>query len=144
MRVMELITNEELREAYPIMKQLRTHLDEDGYLNLLAEMAAQGYRLLALYDDGKIVALAGIALLTNLYYGRHVWVYDLVTDGGQRSRGYGLHLLEHVEAFARRHQCECIALSSGLQRADAHRFYEEKAGYKKVSYKFRKSLNGEG
>jgi GNAT superfamily N-acetyltransferase len=142
MRVVELITTEEVRQAYPIMKQLRTHLDEDGYLQLLAEMAAQGYRLLALVDDGEIVALAGIALLTNLYYGRHVWVYDLVTDDGQRSRGYGLLLLDHVEAFAREHQCECIALSSGLQRGDAHRFYEEKAGYTRVSYAFRKSLNG--
>ncbi|TFB12835.1 GNAT family N-acetyltransferase, partial [Filobacillus milosensis] len=32
------------------------------------------------------------------------------------------------------------ALSSGLQRTDAHRFYEDRMDYDKVSYVFKSSL----
>jgi GNAT superfamily N-acetyltransferase len=121
------------------MRELRPHLDEDSYLRLLAEMSAQGYRLFALRVDGRIVALAGIAVLTNLYYGRHVWVYDLVTAADVRSSGHGARLLEFVEEFARSERCLAVSLSSGFAREDAHRFYERE-GYSKTSFVFVKHL----
>ncbi|HET7482051.1 MAG TPA: GNAT family N-acetyltransferase, partial [Actinomycetota bacterium] len=62
------------------------------------------------------------------------------TTAQGRSRGYGLELLRHIEDLARREGCETVALSSGLQRADAHRFYLDKAGFEKVSYTFKKTL----
>ena len=35
--IKELQTRNEIVEAYPIMRQLRTHLDEDTYLELVCE-----------------------------------------------------------------------------------------------------------
>ncbi len=123
------------------MRELRGHLDEERWLELMEVMGADGYRLLSLQDDdGSILALAGIRAATNLYYGRHVWVYDLVTTGRARSMGHGRKLLGHVEELAAREGCEMVALSSGLQRTDAHRFYEERMGYDRVSYTFAKRV----
>ncbi len=140
MTIIELCTEEELREAYPVMHELRTHLDEQQYLDLLKVMIGRGYRLFALREDGEIVALAGIEIGTNLYYGRHVWVYDLVTKAEARSKGYGRVLLEYVEDFARREGCACVALSSAFWRTGAHRFYEQHMGYERVSYVFKKVI----
>lgn len=141
MRIDELTTEAQWREAFPVMRELRTHLDLDAYLAVLREMAPQGYRLLAVRgDDGAITGLAGIALLTNLYYGRHIWVYDLVTTASDRSQGYGSALLAYVEALARQAGCDMVALASGLQRADAHRFYERRMGYQRRAYTFQKPL----
>lgn len=142
MRIAELTSGAELRAAWPVMRELRGHLDEEQWLELTRLMAADGYRLLSLQDDdGAILALAGIRVATNLYYGRHVWVYELVTTGGARSKGHGRMLLGHVEEIAAAEGCEMVALSSGLQRADAHRFYEERMGYDKVSYCFTKRVS---
>ena len=58
--------------------------------------------LLAVRDDGAIKALAGIAHLTNLYYGRHIWVYDLITTAAERSKGYGAALLRPCRAHGAR------------------------------------------
>ena len=126
--------------AFPVMRELRDHLSEQEYLSNLREMTSQGYRLLSLEKNGQILSLAGIIRLTNFYYGRHIWVYDLVTSPSERSKGYGLQLLEYVEKIALDEDCIVIALSSGLAREHSHRFYIERAGYKKVSYVFRKSL----
>ena len=79
--------------------------------------------------------------MITLYYGRFVWVCDLVTDKNKRSNGYGERLLSYVHKWAKENSYENVALSSGLQRADAHRFYEEKMGYDKVSYVFKKTLS---
>ena len=138
--IQELQSEAEFREAYPVMRELRTSLSEAEYFALLAEMRPAGYRLLALRCDGRIAALAGIGRGVNFYDGRHIYVYDLITSEGERSRGYGEQLLSHVEELARREGCGVVTLCSGVQRADAHRFYQERMGYAMPSYVFKKTL----
>lgn len=141
MKVVELTGRDELRRAWPVIRELRDHLDERRWLQMMDVMVPDGYRLLSLQDDeGRIEALAGIRVATNLYYGRHVWVYELVTTGGSRSKGYGRALLSYVEDLAAAEGCEMVALSSGLQRTDAHRFYEHHMGYDRASYSFTKRV----
>lgn len=139
--VRELTTEEEFRAAYPVMHELRTHLDEDAYMALLSEMVPMGYRLYALEDDGRIVALAGVGAGVNLYYAQYMWVYDLITTETARSRGYGEKLLSHVEEVAKAEGCVTIALSSALFRVDAHRFYTDRMGYDKPGFNFVKALS---
>lgn len=142
MSVSELQTGEEIRGAFPLMNQLRTHLDEQAYADLVAEAREKDmYRLFALYDQGEIVAVIGFKPMITLYYGRFVWVCDLVTDKTKRSRGYGEKLLSFVHEWAEENGYGSVALSSGLQRTEAHRFYEEKMEYDRVSYVFKKSMS---
>ena len=138
--IRELDTEAEWRSAYPVMRQLRPDVGEDEYVDLLTTMQPEGYRLFALSVDDQPVSLAGVSILTNLYDGRHVWVYDLVTDVEHRSNGYGGKLLEYLEDWARERGCGVITLSSGLQRTDAHRFYEERTNMNRSSYVFKKAL----
>ena len=123
-----------------MMRELRGHLSEDRWLELVDAMAPEGYRLLALEDDGEIQALAGIRVATNLYYGRHMWVDELVTAPDARSLGHGRALLAHVEALASEEGCEVVGLSSGLKRVDAHRFYEQHMDYDRAAYVFTKQV----
>ena len=139
--IKELKSHKEIIEAFPIMKKLRTHLDESTYLELVLEaQEVDRYKMLALIDDDKIVAVTGFKHMTTLYYGGFVWVCDLVTDTNIRSKGYGEKLLKYVHEWARENKYESIALSSGLQRTDAHRFYEDRMNNDKVSYVFKTSL----
>ncbi len=140
MEIVELTTNAEFREGYVVMHELRTQLDEAQYMALLAEMRPRGYRQFAVRDGGSIVAMAGIFFNVNLYYGHYLWVYDLITTANARSKGYGQALLGHMEELARAAGCDTIALSSGVQRTDAHRFYEQRMGFDRVSYAFKKAL----
>ena len=139
--IKEIQTKNEILEAYPVIKQLRTHLDERTYLDLVVDAQENDrYKMYALVDDGQIVAVIGFKPMITLYYGRFVWVCDLVTDTNKRSKGYGEQLLTYVHEWAKENNYETVALSSGLQRKDAHRFYEERMNYDKVSYVFKKSL----
>ena len=129
----------ELEESYEVMRELRMHLTKEVYLARVQEMRARGYRLLALKVEGEIAALAGVTFDLNLYWGRHLFVYDLVTAEAHRSQGYGKRLLNYIHELAREENCEAVALSSSFPREGAHRFYERK-GYERTGYTFRKKL----
>ncbi|WP_147805237.1 GNAT family N-acetyltransferase [Alkalicoccus halolimnae] len=124
------------------MKQLRTHLTEEAYTDLVKDAREKDrYQLYAMKEEGEIKAVIGFKPMITLYYGHFVWVCDLVTDGSSRSSGYGEKLLDFVHQWTEKNEYTCVALSSGLNRSAAHRFYEEKMAYDKVSYVFKKDFS---
>ncbi|KIL49172.1 GNAT family N-acetyltransferase [Jeotgalibacillus campisalis] len=135
------ITRPQWKDAYPLMNQLRTHLTEKEYMSIMeAAVQENQYQLFGIWENNRLKALVGFMPMTTFYYGRFIWICDLITDSQERSKGYGIDLLGFVEQYAKDHGFAKVALSSGLQRHDAHRFYEEKGTYDKVSYVFKKEL----
>ncbi|WP_409299847.1 GNAT family N-acetyltransferase [Peribacillus sp. SCS-155] len=139
--IKEMKSEKDWLKAFPVMKQLRTHLDEPEYLTLVKGAAEEnGYVMYALFEENKVAAVIGFMPMTTLYNGKFIWVCDLVTDYAMRSLGYGQKLLEFIEDWSTKEGYKIISLSSGLQRRDAHRFYENKVDFDKVSYVFLKRL----
>lgn len=138
--IRELHTLEEWTQSFEVMKALRTNLTLGRYLSLTKVMTQEGYQLFGLYAEGELVSLAGIRLCTNLYNDRHVFIHDLVTRPDHRSHGYGERMLTYIHDYGREHGAALVALESGFARKDAHRFYEEKMGYEKRSYSFRREI----
>jgi GNAT superfamily N-acetyltransferase len=138
---MELKTQNEVIKAFPVIKQLRPHLNESSFLELaVAAQLEDKYKMFALLEDGIVVAVIGFKPMITLSSGRYIWICDLVTDAKQRSKGYGEKLLNYVEEWGRENNYNSVSLSSGVQRMDAHRFYNEKLNYEKVSYVFKKII----
>jgi ribosomal protein S18 acetylase RimI-like enzyme len=117
-------TEEQLRACYPVMKELREHLEsEDDFVTRVTRMAQQGYRILAAWEHGDVVALAGYRLQENLVYGKFLYVDDLIAGEKTRSQRWGARLLEHLTGYAERAQCVKLVLDTGLSNALAQRFY---------------------
>jgi GNAT superfamily N-acetyltransferase len=113
-----------IRAAWPLVAQLRPHLDADALVvQLQRQMADGSFRAHVLQDAGVPRAYAGWRVHENLVYGRHLYVDDLVTDETVRSRGYGKAMLDWLKAEARRQGCARLQLDSGTFRKDAHAFY---------------------
>ncbi|MCM3736733.1 GNAT family N-acetyltransferase [Bacillus cytotoxicus] len=138
--VQEIKTEQEFRKAFPVLQQLRPKLSLEEALSLLGKMKEENYRLFALYNsEWEVMSLAGVAICTNFYNKKHVFIYDLVTAEAHRSNGYGEKLLSYIEEWGKENDCSCVVLTSSFPRIDAHRFYERE-GYKKVSYSFWKEI----
>ena len=140
MRVTELQHDAGFAEAFGVIRELHHDLGGRRYRELIPEMRATGYRMFAIREEGNIVAVAGVQRLPNLYYGRHLYVYDLSVTAGARSKGPGEGLLRHVEGVARGEGCGYVALAYGRERDAALRFYEERMGYERPGYSMRKAL----
>lgn len=140
MEIRELTSKEDFIKAFPVLNELRPHLGQNDFQQLLEGMRNDGYRMLSCVEQQKIKAVAGFAIKVNFYHGKHIYLYDLVTSSSERSKGYGEALIKALESVGKNEGCENITLSSGLQRKDAHRFYEDKEGFEKTSYVFVKKI----
>ncbi len=112
-----------LADAWAVMAELRPHRTPAEMDRIYAESHPLGYRVTALCEDGRPVAVAGWRMGVNMHLGRNLYVEDLVTAEAVRSRGHGARLLSHLRDLARRSGCAVLHLDSGVQRHGAHRFY---------------------
>jgi GNAT superfamily N-acetyltransferase len=129
----------ELFTIYDLLKQLRPALSYEEFEDLIYDMRHMEYKMIGLFEKQELISYAGVAVQTNLYHKRHLYIFDLVTDEEYRSRGYGKSMLAYLKDYAKMAACENLVLSSGLQREDAHRFYEVE-GFEKKSYLFVKAI----
>ena len=128
-------SDREIAACFPVMHQLRPHLTPDAFLARVRSQEQAGYRLAYVEVDGRPVAVAGFRISESLASGRFLYVDDLVTLDAERSKGRGAELLGWLLDHARTEGCQELELDSGVQRKDAHRFYERE-GLKIRSYHF--------
>ena len=128
-------TDPEIAACFPVVHQLRPHLDADSFLVRVRGQGRAGYRLAYVEAGGRPVAVAGFRIFETLYSGRVLNVDELVTLDSERSRGHGAKLLRWLRERAEAESCDSFELDSGVQRADAHRFYERE-GLKVSAYHF--------
>jgi len=126
-------TDAAILDCYDVMSQLRPHVARADFLATVRAMQADGLRLACRREDGRVVAVAGYRVSSNLFCGRHLYVDDLVTAESARSKGHGRALLAWLRARAVEEDCDVFHLDSGVQRKRAHAFYLreglELAGY---------------
>ncbi|MDH3645158.1 MAG: GNAT family N-acetyltransferase [Gammaproteobacteria bacterium] len=116
-------TDEDIARCFPVMAELRTHLQPESFVSLVRQLEQGGYRLAYVENGNGIVAVAGYRISTNLFLGKNLYVDDLVTADRVRSQGYGEILLSSLRDIARANDCAHFHLDSGTQRKQAHKFY---------------------
>jgi len=129
----------ELESAYEVVKELRTSLSYDEFEDLVYDMRHQEYRMYGVFDGEMLITYAGVSVQVNLYWKRHLFIYELVTRSSHRGDGHGKEMLIYLNDIARMLQCEKLVLTSGSQRADAHRFYEQE-GFTRPGHVFIKDI----
>ncbi|WP_455220738.1 GNAT family N-acetyltransferase [Kaarinaea lacus] len=133
-------TEQLIRQCCPVMGELRPHLTEQECLTQIIRQMNSGYRLCCVTDNHAVVAVAGFRLGESLAWGKYLYVDDLVTSEGYRSKGYGGRLLAWLKEYAIDEGCQQFHLDSGLHRKEAHRFYEHN-GMTLASYHFAEALD---
>ena len=100
-----ITTEAQLRAVWPIVQQLRAHLDEHSFVAQALRQLDEGFHASALYVDGTPRAFAGWRVMEFLAIGKHMYIDDLVTDATTRSQGHGKLLLDWLKAEAKRLGC---------------------------------------
>jgi GNAT superfamily N-acetyltransferase len=111
-----------LAAAEAVHRQLRPHLPPD-YAGRMAQVFASGAEMAVAVEGGRVLGVAVFRVIEKTFTGRELYCDDLVTDEAARSRGAGRAMIAHMEAVGRERGCDVLALDSGTQRQQAHRFY---------------------
>ena len=116
-------TDDQIAACFPVMAELRPHLVSSEFVARVRRQERDGFQLAYASDLERTLAVAGFRLMEKLVTGPTLYVDDLVTSDGARSRGYGHELFAWLVATARARGCSALELDSGVQRFAAHRFY---------------------
>jgi GNAT superfamily N-acetyltransferase len=117
----------EIESAFPVVAELRTHLDLEDFVASVQRQSETGYELWGAFEGRTILGVIGFRATQNLSRGPHLFVDDLVVTGNTQKAGIGRALMECAEREARRHGLGGVYLDS---RATALDFYT-KLGYAK-------------
>jgi GNAT superfamily N-acetyltransferase len=127
-------------DALPVLRELRPHLTASSSAAVYEEGFRQGLRYSAVYLDGRCVGVAGWRIVAAMVAIRKLYVDDLVTTESCRGRGVGRFLLGALVERAKESGCVVLDLDSGLERHDAHRFYERE-GFERTSFHFARLID---
>lgn len=130
-------SEKDFEAAFPVMKELRPHLNYDQYRSLTqAASKADQYQIYMAIDGAEIVGTMGVRLLYDFVHGKHLYIDDLVTTEKCRSKGIGAKLLKFSEQLAKEFGCQGLRLSTGIANESGKRFYEREGwNLKSVTYK---------
>lgn len=111
----------EWTQAFAVVTQLRSALDEAEFLQRVQQQSFSGYELVGAFRDGALVGVLGMRPVHTLARGAHLHVDDLVVDERVRSGGIGKALLAFAEEDARARGFNAVFLDA---RREAIPFYE--------------------
>ncbi|AUB37780.1 Ribosomal protein S18 acetylase RimI and related acetyltransferases [Nostoc flagelliforme CCNUN1] len=109
--------------CFPVISQLRPHLEQAKFVEQVRYQIKEGYQLAFLEVEKQAVAVAGFRISNCLASGKFLYIDDLVVDEFNRSHSCGQQLFQWLIEYARNHDCKHLSLDSGVQRFAAHRFY---------------------
>ena len=106
---------------FPIVVQLRPHLDQEEFLRRVQRQTHTGYELVGAFRDGRLIGVLGMRPVHTLVRGPHLHIDDIVVDEAERKSGIGRTLMDYAEADARSRGMNSVFLDA---RPEAIGFYE--------------------
>lgn len=137
--IQEAKTREEIDKCFSVFTVLRPHVEKNTFADQVFEQFKEGYHLMYVEEDEQVVAVMGYRYVTNLAWGKFLYVDDLCSLPTTRQRGNGGKLIDFAKEEARKYGCKQVHLDSGYQRLDAHRLYLNK-GFFLMAHHFQCNL----
>jgi GNAT superfamily N-acetyltransferase len=117
-------TDQDILRCFPVLRELRPHLQLETFLPTIRRFQGEGYFLVMLEAGGEVAAVTGYRFSEHLAREKFLYVDDLVTLAAARRKHHGQKLLDWLIKQAETSGCQELHLDSGVQRTEAHLFYE--------------------
>lgn len=134
-----IIPKEELECIIPFLQLLNDKIPLEQLQERLADMRSQHYECVGVYDDGKLIGVSGLWIMTKYYVGRHIEPDNVIIDPAYRGRGIGEQLMEWIYDYGRSRGCVASELNCYVSNNAGQKFWMNQ-GYKIVGYHFQRKL----
>ncbi|WP_277759956.1 GNAT family N-acetyltransferase [Pseudomonas sp. A34-9] len=113
----------ELPMTLGLLSTFYPDLNKDLLLERLKTVAKLNWQCVGVFEEAELVGLTGYWLNTRIYCGKYLYIDHFIIKLGNRSRGVGAQLLNHVRALADHYQCEQICLDTFVTNSMAQSFW---------------------
>lgn len=138
--VIRRVTEKDASSLLPLIEQLGYKISEAVLYKNIKRHLSTDYNLLVALVDDKLVGFISLHIYQYVHLEDSLSrITALCVDAEHRSFGIGAKLLMQAEEYIKSKGCKTIELTSGIQREDAHRFYE-RHGYIEKRKRFIKEI----
>lgn len=139
-RQLDFKDTEEIKKAFKVVGQLRSHIDFETYQSLILKMKNEAYELWVFEENSEIKGAMGMRLYTDFVRGPHLYIDDLVVDEKYRSKKIGAKLLAFAEEETKKRKIASLRLGCALTNTGGMKFYERE-GWMRQSYNYVKKTS---
>lgn len=124
----ELIPTQEIRSIIPLVKYLNG-LEESVLVERLEEMMKNNYQCVGVYDNGNLIGICGIWILTKFYIGKHLEPDNVIIHPEYRNKGIGELMMKWIEEYAEKLNCNAIELNAYIENTRGVEFWKKNGFY---------------
>ena len=135
----KLLTEDNKQEILPFLKLLDKTIPDPILEGRLTEMFAQGYKCVVIFDDGKIIGISGMWILTKYYVGKHIEPDNVIVHPDYRGAGIGEALMQWIYDYAISQKCIASELNCYVSNKAGQKFWINQ-GYEIIGFHFQKKL----
>ena len=134
-----LIEKEDIFSIIPLLKVLNSQIEDDTFRQRLTEMVLQGYECVGVYENGNLIGICGLWIVTKYYVGKHIEPDNVIFLPEYRSMGLGRKLMAWVYKYGESKGCVASELNCYLTNKSGQQFWE-KEGYRAIGYHYQKAI----
>jgi GNAT superfamily N-acetyltransferase len=123
----------------PLLKKLNDYTSEEVLKNRVLEMSNQNYKCIGVFDNEKLIGIAGLWFLTRHYAGKVIEPDHVIIDESYRNLGLGSKLFDFIHDYAKKNDFEALELNTYIDNLKSHHFYEQ-MNYKKLGFHYLKKF----
>lgn len=136
----KIIEASKIDAIIPLVQKLTTNKFSDAVLKQrFADMVTQNYECAVIYDDTKLIGVAGLWYCTRHYAGKSVELDHVYIEEGYRNKGLGKQFLKWIDTYTKEKGVEALELNTYVQNYPSHKFYYNE-GFQILGYHFLKRL----
>lgn len=128
--VKNLESQEDMLQAYEIVKQRYKNMTLESFVNQISEMIEMNdFKMIGAFLDDKLVGVCGYWVLRMLYCGRYIQLSSFIVDEEKRGEGIGKRILQEIEKIGKKLSCEKVILDSFTENKKSHALYYREGFY---------------
>ena len=135
----KLLTEAAKPDIIPFLKLLNDTIADTVLETRLAEMFAQNYKCVGVFDGDVLIGLSGLWILTKYYVGRHIEPDNVIIHPEYRGTGVGELLMQWIHDYAVAQGCTASELNCYTSNHAAQKFWANQ-GYKLLGFHYQKKL----
>jgi len=135
----KFIAKNDILIILPLLKILNDFTSDEVLKERILKMSNQHYKCLGVFDNKKLIGIAGLWFLTRHYAGNVIEPDHVIIDESYRNLGLGKKLFDFIHHYAQNNNYDAIELNTYVENIKSHNFYE-RMNYKKLGFHFVKKF----